>query len=107
MFEDIKSRYPEYEMFTETVNTSVQYSCRKMDLLFYKCNLCSTKVEFVCEFDHHMRSHTKYGNKVAIVGFIAKIGELPRRGHIKEENFAKLKTEFMKIEGVVSVLTVV
>ena len=109
MCEDIKRRYPEYEIFVETVNTSVQYSCsnfRQMDVSSYTCNLCYTKVEFVCEFDHHLRSHTKYGNKVAIVGFIAKIDEAPRRGHIKKENFLKLEKEFMKIEGVVSVLTV-
>ena len=109
MCEDIKRRYPEYELFSETVNKNVLYQCwdyRKMDVQIYLCNLCNTKVNFVCEFDHHMRSHTKYGNKVAIVGFIAKIDEPPGRGHIKQENYAKIEKEFMKIYGVVSVLTI-
>ena len=109
MCDDILKRYPEYELFSETVNTSELYRrCyfKQMDVLFYRCNLCNTRVNFVCEFDHHMRSHTKYGHKVAIVGFIARIEEAIKRDHVKEEHFVKLEKEFMKLEGVASVLTV-
>ena len=72
----------EYELFAETLGTSVWNNYNKVNLLFYVCNLCSTKVNFICEFDNHLRSHTKFGHQVAVVGFIANIlEEAPRKAH--------------------------
>ena len=43
---------------------------------------------------------------MAVVGFIAKMNEELKLGHIEKENFAILEKEFMKIDGVKSVLTI-
>ena len=103
--EDAKSRYPEYELFSETLKTDLN-TYREREVLFYICSFCYTRFNFVCEFDQHMRSHTKYVQQVAIVGFIAKINERVKRGHVKEETFSLLEKEFMKVEGVFAVLTI-
>ena len=107
--EDVKTKYPEYEIFTET---------RKPILLFpgyptqtpitpryYKCNLCKTEKDFVCQFDQHLRSHTKYGQLVAIVGMKVDIQDTDF-GHVNVENFDLIENEIMKATGISAVLTI-
>ena len=106
MCEDIIKDYPEYELFAETETKKVGYT-QSVNVKYFKCNLCSTKRYFVCEFDHHLRSHTKYGRNIAIVGFTGNIQEYIQRHHIEEKNYATFENEFMKIEGVVAVLAIV
>ena len=106
---DIKSRYPEYELFRETIVESVRIyglEYKRMEVQNYKCNLCRTKKKFLCEFDHHMRSHTRYGHQVAIVGFMSSIDENIKRNHIQENHFAIIEREMMQVEGVVAILAV-
>ena len=73
----------------------------------YKCNLCQTEKYFVCEFDHHMRNHTKYGNLVAIVDFKSIVQEVRKTGHLNCENSTMIEQEFLKIDQVIAVLAIV
>ena len=104
--EDIGKDYPEYEFFAGTETKKVGFT-QSINVKYYKCNLCYTKKSFVCEFDQHMRSHTKYGRNVAIVGFTGNVNEPHEDHHIEEENYVIFENEFMKIEGVVAVLAIV
>ena len=107
MCKDIKTNYPEYELFLGTEKEI--YSWCKSDEQFYICNLCPTSKVFVCQFDLHMRSHTKYGNNIAILALKTDIDiEIinSRRWHVSENNFSVIESELFQIEGVIAVLTV-
>ena len=110
MCDETKTNHPEYESFKElvkTMETDLHGNSRKMDVMFYICSLCKTRQKFVCEFKHHMKSHTEAGNHIAIVGFNSNLNERVKRGHLKEETYAKLEKEFMKLNEVIAVLTIV
>ena len=105
----IKMNYPEYDLFCDTETESILCSFidfQRLEVQKYKCNLCSTKMNFVCEFDHHMRNHSKYGNQIAIIGFKSTIHEKLKRGHLEIKNAALIENEFMKVGGVVAVLAI-
>ena len=62
-------------------------------------------MEFVCQFDHHMRNHTKFGQQIAIIAMKAKV-ERESWGHLDQFDYVNVETELMKIDGVAAVLTV-
>ena len=104
---DTKNKYPEYELFLGTEKDI--YSWCKSDEQFYICNLCPTSKIFVCQFDLHMRSHTKYGQNIAVLALKADIDFdmiNSRRGHVNESDFFVIESELMEIEGLIAVLTV-
>ena len=77
--EVIKKNYPEYEIFSHLVKTSElredMWIFEKQEVFIYTCNLCDSNFRYVCEFDLHMRSHTKHGKNVAII----TIGKLSKK----------------------------
>ena len=74
---DLKKTYPEYEVFgslrSETTMLEDGSRFEKRNLYKYDCNLCGSSFDYVCEFDFHMRNHTKYGKNIAIIGMISKL----------------------------------
>ena len=108
--EDIKSKYPEYEIFTETREAILLFPGYPTQTpiipQYYKCNLCKTVKDFVCQFDQHLRSHTKYGQLVAIVGMKVDIEESPYLGHVNVGNFDLIEKEMMKTRGISAVLNI-
>ena len=105
--EDIKSKYPEYEIFTEKREEIFKFpGYQKETPHYYKCNLCKTEKDFVCQFDQHLRSHTKYGQLVAIVGMKVDIEDSAYLGHVNVENFDLIENEMMKTSGISAVLTI-
>jgi hypothetical protein len=109
MCDEIKTSYPEYETFCEeiTERRQVRNNCfEAVNVNVYTCNLCDTRTDFVCEFDHHMRCHSKYGPLIAIVALKTKVQEENKNNHVKYEDFASFEKEFMKAEGVSAVLAV-
>ena len=68
----IKNEYPEYEILgeleTHSRATENGWRYEQQDIFLYTCNLCDSKFEQVCEFDLHMRNHTKNGKNVAVIG---------------------------------------
>ena len=102
---DIHRNYPEYEVFVEIENDS--FSCdEKSKKKVFICNFCHARKSFVCQFDLHMRNHTKYGQNIAIVALKAIIEEIPDPRHVTETNFLLIENELMKSNGVIAVLTV-
>ena len=104
--EDIKSRYPEYDLFLGTEKDL--FPCAKRVEQLYICNLCCTSILFVCQFDLHMRNHTKFGQNVAILALNADTEEEIYRytKHVNESSFLLIEAELMKTNGVIAVLTV-
>ena len=103
--EDIKSEYPEYKLFHGKDPFRSSQNCEQI----YICNLCSTTKVFVCQFDLHMRNHTKYGQNIAILGLKADMEVRPslsRHVIANEDNFLAIESELMKISGVMAVLSV-
>ena len=107
----VKEAYPEYEIFGDI---SSQYRiidnslrCRKIYVYMYTCNLCGSRFDHVCEFDLHMRSHTKYGKSIAIVGIDSEyeVGSL-LNSRLDGEEFELLSDELIKIPAVSSILSV-
>jgi hypothetical protein len=107
--EDIKVRYPEYDIFRESVTES------KKTFLMYVCNLCPAQYSFVCQFDQHMRSHTKYGKNIAILALKTPLNpfffqptnhDTKLEDHIEEKHFASVEKEILKVNGVSAVLAV-
>ena len=104
----IKKDYPEYEIFGETkvdyrfVDRS--FTSKKIEVYVYTCNLCGSCFDYVCEYDLHMRSHTKYGKNIAIIG-IRSIYEVSKsvNSRLDGDEFESLEEELMKITGVSSV----
>ena len=72
----LKHDYPEYEIFVESENESMMredgWGYERMKISKYTCNLCGSKFSFVCEFDSHIRSHTKYGKNIAVLGLVGE-----------------------------------
>ena len=76
-------------------------------MFIYNCNLCDSKFNHLCEFDLHMRSHTKYGKNVVIFGLVSH----PREEIISfrcvgDELFESIETGIMKVSGISAVLAV-
>ena len=108
---NIKKDYPEYELFGELETQSVLredfWSFEKQDVYVYICNLCDSKYNFICEFDLHMRSHTKYGKNVAIFGLVFTPQEhIIRHKRVGFNTFATIQNELMRISGISAVLSV-
>ena len=124
--ETLKQTYPEYELYIgkkedrlmsprsalfkpETREDRLKYPGSVVFTPeFYSCNLCNTKVDFLCQFDLHLRNHTKYGQSVAILGLNVDIAEAsnPYLGHVNMENFMYIEEELMKTNGCSAVLTI-
>ena len=102
---DIHSRYPEYELFIENENDKLPCD-EKVKKQVYMCNFCQTRKIFVCQFDLHMRNHTKFGQNIAIVALKADIEEFPDPRHVSQTNFLLIEKELMKTNGVIAVLAV-
>jgi hypothetical protein len=103
--------HPEYSLFGEMVklhaSSSSWSSYDKVDVFVYACNLCGNKSNFICEFDLHMRSHTRWGKRVAIVA----IGTPPDQEHlgydrVSRRSFVVLEKELMKAGGISAVLSI-
>lgn len=106
---EIKKEYPEYDIFLKTKKEMLKYpGCIKFTPEFYSCNLCKTEKDFVCQFDLHLRNHTKYGQSIAILGLNVEIDEAsdPYLGHVNIENFMMIEDVIMETKGVAAVLTV-
>ena len=67
----IKKNYPEYEILCHLEKKSElredMWIYEDQEMQIYSCNLCDSNFKHVCEFDLHMRSHTKHGKNVAII----------------------------------------
>ena len=86
---------------------STSSSFRKVDVFVYTCNLCCNKFDFVCEFDLHMISHTKWGKSVAVIALGTSFNqEHLGNDRVIEENFLILQKELMKAEGISAVLAI-
>ena len=106
----ITEDHPEYSLFGEMVKlnaTSSRSSFDKVDGFVYTRNLCGNMSNFVCEFDLHMRSHTKWGKRVAIVA-IGTPSDQEHLGYdrVGEKSFLVLEKELMKAEGISAVLAI-
>ena len=106
----IKKDYPEYEIFGEKTSqfrTVEWLECRKIDIYLYTCNLCGSTFDHVCEFDLHLRAHTKYGKNVAIVNIGSSYQvNASIESRLEGEDFQILEAELLKIPGLSSVLSV-
>jgi hypothetical protein len=107
---DVKIKYPEYEVFHKS-RTELG-----IDFEIYICNICTSdtcsycvRKYFLCEFDHHMRGHTKYGQNIAIVAINSPMQTCVREkvlDHVEKTYFASIEKEIMKASGVSAVLAV-
>ena len=104
----ITEDYPEYSLFgeMEKLRASSRSSYANVDGFVYTCNLCGSKFNFVCEFDLHMRSHSKWGKRIAIVAIGTPFGQELGNERVTEENFLILEKEFMKAQGISAVLAI-
>ena len=102
----IKKEYPEYELFLGTEKDLFSYYKEKEREQMYICNLCLTSKKFVCQFDQHMRNHTKYGQRVTIITLKAEVERELTWGHLDEINFSRIEDELMETKGLEAVLTV-
>jgi len=105
----IQEDHPEYSLFGEMENVyaSSKWSFEKVGGFVYTCNLCGNKSNFICEFDLHMRNHTKWGKRVAIVAIRTPLDQ-EHIGYerVKEESFLVLEQELMKAKGVSAVIAI-
>ena len=103
---DVKTKYPEYEVFHKCV------SSLGVNFEMYICNICTSycvQKYFLCEFDHHMRAHTKYGQNIAIIALNSPMKTSVSKeliDHVEKTYFASIEKEIMKASGVSSVLAV-
>ena len=102
---EIKSEYPEYELYLGTEKDLFPWLKEKERQQLYICNLCQTSKKFICQFDQHMRNHTKYGQHVVIIALKAEV-EREFWSHLDEINFSIVEGELMKTKGLSAVLTV-
>ena len=107
----IKKDYPEYELFAQLESKSILtedgWRFEKQEIKMYTCNLCDSKYEFICEFDLHMRSHTKYGKNVAIFGLVfTPEDQIVRHKRVSNELFSSIQDVLIKISGISAVLSV-
>ena len=107
----VKETYPEYELFGDTKSDLrvLNYSgrCEKVEVYVYTCNLCGSTFDYVCEFDLHMRSHTKYGKNIAIIGIGSGYPfERLVCKRVSDCDFTTIEHELFKLEGISAVLTV-
>ena len=78
-----------------------------VEVSYYKFNLCDTEKDFVCQFDLHMRNHTKYGQSIMILGIQCACGNHEGSfGYVKEVLYRQIESELMKTMGVCAVLSV-
>ena len=107
----LKVEYPEYEVFIHVKTESIEredWDFRETkDIQFYKCNLCQSQFQYVCEFDLHMRNHTSYGKNIAVISIVSSI-ESTTTSHkrVSEEVFVAIEAELMKVNGISAVLAV-
>ena len=106
---EVNEDYPEYSLFGELKSESCVSgtTVSRKDVFVYTCNLCGNKFDFVCEFDLHMRSHTKWGKSVAVIALGTSFDqEHLDNDRVTEENFLIIEKELMKAEGISAVLTI-
>ena len=107
----VKAEYPEYEIFCEKkIQTRVMedgYRYDKVELSIYSCNLCGSAFDFACEFDQHMRCHTRYGKNIAIIG-LKSPQPLDRweNDRVDEEIFSIIEDQLFKVSEISAVLVV-
>ena len=77
------------------------------EVYLYTCNLCDSKFHYVCEFDLHMRSHTKHGKNVVIFGLVYNSEEsLISHKRVSDSIFSVIEKELMKVSGISAVLSI-
>ena len=107
----IKGDYPEYEFFCDK-ESDIRVmqdgsKCEKIEIDRYTCNLCGSKFDFVCEFDLHMRSHTKFGKNIALIGLKSpQILDKWVNERVTEDKFLILENELFKVTGISAVLVI-
>ena len=107
----LKVEYPEYEIFSEIKSESVEHEnwgiWEMQEIQSYNCNLCESKFYFLCEFDLHMRNHTKYGKNIAIIGIVSCLeAGTAHHNRVNEDVFVAIEEELMKVNGISAVLEV-
>ena len=107
----IKQDYPEYQILgdfeTKNIMREEGLIYEQQEVFIYNCNLCDSKFNHLCEFDLHMRSHTKYGKNVVIFGLVSHPREeIISFRRVGDELFASIETEIMKVSGISAVLAV-
>ena len=93
-------------MFGEMRKVRASSTESKVDSFGYSCNLCGNEFKFVCEFDLHMRSHTKWGKRIAIIAIGTPFDQALDNGRVTEKNFLVLEKELMKAEGISAVIAI-
>ena len=106
--EKVKKDYPEYKLYLEERAPRLKIpGLTAIIPEYYSCNLCYTEKEFACQFDLHMRNHTKYGQSVAILGLLVDvISTKPYMEHVSMEDFAMIEKVLIQTKGVAAVITV-
>ena len=105
---NVHEDFPEYSLFGECESRLLSgYCVSRKDVFVYTCNLCGNKFDFVCEFDLHLRSHTKWGKRVAVIALETSFDEEQLgTDRVTEENFLILEKELMKAQGISAVLAI-
>ena len=106
----VKDQYPEYELFGDMhkeIRVNDNLRCEKVDVYIYTCNLCGSRFDYICDFDLHMKSHTKYGKNVAIIG-ITSSHQFDRfvKNRVSHDDFLLIEHQLMKMPGVSAILAV-
>ena len=103
---ELWEKFPEYELFLEPRKKYSDGKSYETD--FYVCNLCKTIKEYVCQFDLHLRNHTKFGQQVAIISLKVEIEKerLVINDDVSDSVFCLIENEIVKATGVVAVLSV-